>query len=225
MTQEYKFNYAADLSHTPTHFNYVNNPLNEKKYLEWHDLIDIKVPLFTDPSVLLTPRVPTPLHHQNPRSILTQIDPEWWDRTRLKVYESQDRHCACCGVHQDQQKGWVRGQLDAHELYQVDYKTGEVRLIAIVPLCKFCHNAIHFGRLTAQRDSGKIQERTYYSIISHANTLLAQNNLPRKNWDASVDDNIYNVSWDKWCLILNINGKEQRFYSLYKNQEELEAHY
>ena len=37
--------------------------INGRNYLVWHDLIDIKVPLFTDPSILLTPRVPTPLHY------------------------------------------------------------------------------------------------------------------------------------------------------------------
>ena len=222
------------------HFNYADVPIlisnkleqgqtietvNNKKYLVWHDLIDIKVSLVNDPSILLTSRVPTPLWGVNPRSILTQIDPEWWDRTRRKVYASNDYHCACCGVHQDKQKGWVRGQLDAHELYDVDWKTGEVKLIAIVPLCKFCHNAIHFGRLTAQLESGKIQQKTFYSIIQHANTILEKSGLPRKNWDASVDDNIYNISWETWRLTLCIEGENKSFYSLYKDLADLEAHY
>lgn len=220
-----KFNYAASFSNEPPKFDYAHNPLNEKKYLEWHDIIDIKVPLFTDPSILLKPRVPTPLHHRNPRSILTEIDPEWWDRTRRKVYASNDFHCACCGIHQDQQRGWIRGQLDAHELYSIDYKTGEMRLEAIIPCCKFCHNSIHFGRLTAQRDSGKIQEKTFYSIIQYANTILKNAGLPQKNWDATVNDNIYDIPWEQWRLVLTIEGEDKSFYSLYKDQADLESHY
>lgn len=199
--------------------------INEKPYLCWHDLIDVRVPLFTDPSLLHCPRVPLPLHFQNPRSILTKIDKDWWDRTRKRVYESQQRHCACCGVHQSKQKGYIKNQLDAHELYNIDYKTGKVELFAIVSLCKWCHNSIHFGRLTAQYEAGKIQDKVYYGIISHANSILRQNNLPPKNWDATIDDNIYQIPWDKWHLELTINGEKQQFYSLFKDEAELLASY
>lgn len=219
------FNYAVDLSSNAPKFNYASNPLNEHKYLEWHDLIDIKVPLFKDPSILFTPRVPMPLHFQNPRSILTKIDEDWWNRTRRKVYEAQDLHCACCGVHQKDQIGWVKNQLDAHELYEINYETGEVKLKSIVPLCKACHNGIHFGRLTAQFESGKIQPKTYYQIISYCNTVLSNAGLPKKNWDATVNDNLHNVPWENWHLTLIIDGKEQKFYSLFKDQADLEAHY
>lgn len=197
----------------------------EKKYLEWHDLIDIKVPLFTDPSILLGSRVPIPLHHRNPRSILTQLDEDWWNRTRQKVYTAQDRHCMCCGVHQSKQIGWVRNQLDAHEVYKIDWKTGKVELDCIVSLCKACHNFVHFGRLFAQHDAGKIQDKTFYSILSYGNTILEKAGLPKKNLDPTVDDNIYNIPWEQWRLVLTIEGKEQSFYSLYKDQADLEAHY
>ena len=223
--KDFEFNYAVNLNQHDFDFHYANNPLNEKKYLEWHDLIDIKVPLFRDPSILLRPRVVLPLHHQNPRSILTKIDEDWWNRTRQKVYAAQDYHCACCGVHQSKQSGWVKNQLDAHELYDIDYKTGKVTLEAIVPLCKFCHSFVHFGRLFAQRDAGKIQEKTFYSIISHGNSVLEEAKLPRKNLDPNVDDNVYNVPWEQWRLALTINGEEQSFYSLYKDKADLEAHY
>lgn len=221
----FKFNYAFGEQQKDFEFHYANNPLNEKKYLEWHDLIDVKVPLFVDPSILLRPRVVLPLHHQNPRNILTKIDEDWWNRTRQKVYAAQDYHCACCGIHQSQQSGWVRNQLDAHELYHTDYKTGRVTLEAIVPLCKYCHNFCHFGRLFAQRDAGKIQDKTFYAIISHGNSVLEKAKLPRKNLDPNVDDNIYNIPWEQWRLVLTIEGEEQSFYSLYKDKADLEAHY
>lgn len=224
MSQQFNFNYAVNLDRQPV-FTYAHNPLNKKEYLEWHDIIDIKVPLFIDPSILLGKRVPLPLHGRNPRSILTELDEDWWNRTRKKVYESQDRHCACCGTPQAKQKGWITNQLDAHEVYDIDWKTGEVRLAYIVPLCKYCHNYVHFGRLTAQKDSGKIQEKTFYSIISHGNSILKANNLPMKNLDASVDDNVYCVPWNEWHLTLTVEGEDKSYYSLFKDKEELEAHY
>lgn len=196
-----------------------------KKYHRVHDLIDIDIPIETMPEILLSPRVIKPLWGVNPRSILTQIDKDWWDRVRKYVYEVNGRHCSCCGVHQSQQKGWVRNQLDAHELYDIDYTTGKVALKAIVPLCKFCHNGCHFGRLTAQRDTGKIQEKTFYSIVSHCNSVLKDAGLPQKNWDASVDDNVYNIPWNEWNLELIIDGKVQKFYSLYKDEAECDAAY
>ena len=196
-----------------------------RKYLCWHDLIDIRVPLFDDPSILLTKRIPQPLHHRNPRSILTEIDADWWDRTRRRVYCSSGDHCRCCGVHKTDQLGWSKN-IDAHELYDINYQTGEMRLKAIVPLCASgCHAGVHFGRLTAQYEAGKIQPRTYYQTISYCNTVLDKANLPAKNWDATVNDNIYNIPWSSWHLTLVIDGKEQKFYSLYKDQADLESHY
>lgn len=204
---------------------YIFKDENGRDYLCWHDLIDIRVPLFDDPSILLTPRVPTPLHHRNPRSILTEIDGDWWNRTRQRVYSSSDDHCRCCGVHKSQQLGWPKN-IDAHELYDIDYRTGEVRLKAIVPLCASgCHRGVHFGRLTAKYQSGDIDERTYYRTISHCNTILSDAGLPKKNWNVDVNDNIYNVPWNQWKLILTIEGKDKEFYSLYKDEEDLRSHY
>ena len=196
-----------------------------RKYLCWHDLIDIRVPLFDDPSILHTKRIPLPMHHQAPRNILGAIDQYWWDRTRKRVYLSSGDHCRCCGAHKSEQPGWSKN-IDAHELYDINYQTGEMKLKAIVPLCASgCHAGIHFGRLTAKYESGEIQPKTYYQTISYCNTVLAKAGLPPKNWDATVQDNIYSVPWNQWHLTLVIEGKEQKFYSLYKDQKDLEAHY
>ena len=198
---------------------------NGKPYLCWHDLIDIRVPLFNDPSILLTKRVPLPLHFQNPRTILNKIDNKWWDRTRKRVYASSLNKCRCCGVSKYSQIGYPKN-IDAHELYNIDYQTGRVTLNSIVPLCSSgCHKAIHYGRWSAQLDSGKITEQEFYKVIGYANKILAENNLPEKDWDATKDDNIYNVPWDQWYLELEINGKVEKFYSLYKNEEDLRKHY
>lgn len=209
-----KFNYAKLESKQPIR--------TDKQFEEWHDLIDIKVPLGINPEILLCPRVIKPLWHQNPRSILTQIDKDWWDRTRQKVYASNNFHCCCCGVHKLDQRGPVK-YLDAHEYYDINYQTGEVRLKYILALCRYCHSYIHFGRLFNEYESGNIEEKEFYAILSHGNTLLQNNNLPPKNLDPDIDDNIYHLDWDVWNLTLTIEGEEKKFYSLYKNEEELNS--
>ena len=224
---ELQFNYTDFVQFSDKNLNTGESVqyIQDKPYLCWHDLIDIKVPLFEDPSILHTKRIPAPLHFQNPRSILTKIDENWWDRTRKRVYESSNNHCRCCGIHKSKQVGFPKN-IDAHELYDINYKTGEVKLKAIVPLCaSACHKGVHFGRLTAQFESGKIQPKTYYQIISYCNTVLSNAGLPKKNWDATVNDNLHNVPWEAWHLTLIIDGKEQKFYSLFKDQADLEAHY
>lgn len=190
----------------------------------WHDLIDIRVPMGKVPLALLMPRVPLPLHHQNPRNILTKIDKGWWERTRRRVYDVQGQHCAVCGRHKLYQPS-KRKVLEAHELYDIDYTTGTVKLLGIIPICPVCHKFIHFGLVTAWLESGTIDVAMYNAILEHGNRVLEENNLPKKNMDATVNDNRYNIAFDKWHLDLCINGQWQSFYSLYKNEADLEAHY
>ena len=116
----------------------------------------------------------------------------------------------CCGVKKEDQKGYPK-YLDAHELYSINYRTGEVRLGYIVSLChSMCHRGVHFGRLTSEFDKGNISEEEFLSVISHANTLCKENNLPMKNWDVDVNDNLScNIPWNNWRLILNIEGEEK----------------
>ena len=209
-------------------FNYVKNfeYKVEDNIAYWHDLIDIRVPLKPSPKIILCPRIPKPLHYVNPRSILTKIDKDWWDRTRHRVYELSGFRCMCCGVKKEDQKGYPK-YLDAHELYSINYSTGEVRLGYIVSLChSMCHRGVHFGRLTSEFDKGNISEEEFLSVISHANTLCKENNLPMKNWNVDVNDNLSgNVPWNNWRLILNIEGEEKSFYSLFKSEEEMDEYY
>lgn len=197
----------------------------ERKPLEWIDIIPLKTINYHSPKLILAPRIPKPLHGVNPRSILTQIDPDWWDRTRNRVYEANDFCCMCCGVEKQKQKGY-RKYLDAHELYSIDYKNGIVRLEYVVSLCRCCHQSVHFGRLTEEHRRGKIRDAEFYMTISHANSLIEKNGLPPKNWDVTVNDNLSgNVPWNEWRLILNINGKDTEFFSKFKSEEEQNDYY
>src|SRR5574344_1379584 len=201
---------------------YVN--IMKKPDTDWHDIIDVHTLSHNNPNILLCPRVPSPLHGVNPRTIINQIDEGWWDRTRNRVYAAGDYTCMCCGVEKEKQKGYKK-MLDAHELYKIDYSTGRVELAYIVALCRYCHNGIHFGRLEAEFKKGRIYERQYYAIIGHNNALRKQYGLPQKDWNTSKDDNVCNIPWKQWYLALNINGKEERFYSKWESQEEQDAEY
>ena len=217
---EKRFNYVDMSSIIPQN---INNS-QEQQYEEWHDLIDIRTPKFNDANILHCPRVPKPLWGVNPRTILTQIDKGWWDRTRQRIYAANNYHCQCCGVHKTEQKGFPKN-LDAHEYYDINYQTGEVRLKMIVCLCKYCHAFIHFGRLTELYNRGDIQEREFFATVSHGNTILKKAGLPMKNLDHTVNDNIYQIPWNQWRLILTIDGVEKSFYSLYKSEEDLKEQY
>ena len=197
----------------------------ERKIIEWHDIIPIKTINYNSPKILMCPRIPKPLHGVAPRNILTQIDKDWWDRTRHKVYEANDLYCMCCGVHKTKQGGYKKW-LDAHELYSIDYRTGKVKLEYIVALCRDCHSGIHFGRLTEEFKKGNIRESEFRRVISHANTVLDEAGLPPKNWDVTVNDNLSgNVPWKDWHLELEINGKIERFYSPWESEEEQNEYY
>ena len=197
----------------------------EKKIIEWHDIIPLKTINYSSPKLLMCPRIPRPLHGTAPRNILTQIDKDWWDRTRHKVYEANNLHCMCCGVHKTKQGGYKKW-LDAHELYSIDYRTGTVRLEYIVALCRDCHAGIHFGRLTEEFKKGNIRESEFRRVISHANTVLDEAGLPPKNWDVTVNDNLSgNVPWKDWKLILNINGEDVEFHSQWESEEEQNEYY
>jgi hypothetical protein len=197
----------------------------QKRVEEWHDIIPIKVPLIPSANLLHCPRIPTPLHGVNPRTIINAIDNNWWDRTRKKVYEVSNYKCMCCGVDKSNIKGYPK-YLDAHELYSIDYQTGKVKLVYIVALCHtMCHKAIHFGRLTNEFEKGKISDKHFYGVLSHANTLLHENGLPAKDWDVNKNNNVCNVPWENWHLEMEINGEIQRFYSQWKSQEEQDEYY
>jgi hypothetical protein len=152
-----------DKTESKSKLNFVSMSFSKQPVI-WHDLIDIKTLDHEDPSIILCKRIPKPLHGVNPRSILTQIDPDWWNRTRTRIYEAYNLHCMCCGVEKSKQKGFPK-YLDAHELYDIDYTTGRVTLNSIVALCRFCHSSIHFGRLTAEYERGGITEKQYYQVL------------------------------------------------------------
>lgn len=113
---------------------------NEEK-IEQFDCIT--VPCWTAPEedgapILEMPNVPAPLHQLAPRTVMGKTA---WDYARKKCYFDADYKCQACG------KSLGRGECDAHELYTINYATGESKLSRLVCLCHTCHRlGIHSGR-------------------------------------------------------------------------------
>lgn len=149
------------------------------------------------PNILLSPRIPEPLHGVNPRTILGSA---WWNETRRTAYKSTLYHCITCGVaKQSIRKGpkWLEG----HELYTIDYLLGRMEYVETVPVCHYCHGYIHSGRLNALFDEGQITHATYAAIIQHGDRVLRKVGLPMYlPYDGPMAD------WDAWRLV--VNGKE-----------------
>lgn len=123
------------------------------------------------PDILTHPNIPKPLHEVNPRNIMGQ---EKWNEVRQKVYAASDYHCVACGVHKSLAKGYQ--WLEAHEYYKIDYEMGRVEIESLQPLCHYCHNFIHSGRLKMIMGKEKSEDEVI-AILTHGFGVLARNNL------------------------------------------------
>jgi len=125
------------------------------------------------PEILSSPNIPKPLHGLNPRGIMGQ---EKWDVVRQEVYASTNYHCASCGVYKLQAK--KHQWLEAHEIYDIDYSKGIATLTEIVPLCHFCHNFIHSGRLRMMARSRRVSAQDVRDIMRHGVAVLKSAKSP-----------------------------------------------
>jgi len=167
----------------------LNSVLRRGKALKWK----------LRPEVLQCGRIPEPLHGVAPRVVLGA---KWWNATRQAAYKSTAYHCVACGVHKADARH--RQWLEGHELYEVDYLLGTMTYLETVPLCHFCHNYIHSGRLAALLDEGKITHAKYTAIIQHGDAVLDAAGLRKPE---IVVECVCPKAAD-WRLV--INGKEYR---------------
>ena len=156
------------------------------------------------PEILLLPQIPKPLHGLAPRVILGQ---KWWDETRQKAYKSTDLHCIACGVHKTKAKGpkW----LEAHEVYRTDYLVGRMYFLEVVPLCHFCHNFIHQGRLQALLDKSQITHQKFTAIIRHGERVVLKAGLVKPPpYEGPM------AEWSQWRLVIGRKMYKPRFKSM-----------
>ena len=179
------------------------------------------------PELLQHPQIPKPLHGLAPRVIKGQ---DWWDVKRQEAYASTNYHCAACGVHKSQAK--EHQWLEAHEDYEIDYAKGSVTINKIVPLCHYCHNFIHSGRLwMVNKDNPdkikrvlehgiKICEDNFISVQHY--TLDLADEYDVEHYCGVLKENITECAeWSEWHLIL----EGEKYYTKYKDFEEWKTHY
>ena len=106
-------------------------------------------------------------------------------------------------------------KLHAHEVYDIDYESKEMKLKEIVALCVPCHDSIHSGRMNALYDKGVLNEEDCWLILAHGERVLG--GLTPFPPDARD----YTTEWDKWVLV--VQGKEYK--SKFKSMKEWEEHY
>lgn len=165
----------------------------------------LAMPYPPDPSILLCPRVPKPLHGTAPRTVLGD---KWWNTERRAAYKSTNFHCAACGV--SKYAAAYHQWLEGHERYEIDYAKGRVKYVECIPLCHFCHNFIHCGRLAALLERGEIHHAKFAAIIQHGDRVLAQTGLQRQEayqWGTIA-------AWAKWRLVIGRKLYPGKFKSL-----------
>lgn len=99
--------------------------------------------------ILSMPNVPKPLHTLAPRTILGAST---WERMRKRCYYNAGYKCEACGCEPE------KGQLHAHELYEVDYDNCTSTFVRCVALCKKCHTepGVHTGRAYTMYHQGNV---------------------------------------------------------------------
>lgn len=156
------------------------------------------------PEILLCPNVPKPLHRLAPRNILGS---GWWNKTRQEAYASTNFHCVACGAQKYEVKG-SKKWLEGHEVYDIKYADGIATYIETVPLCPFCHNYIHDGRMRALLQKGELHHAKYIAVIQHGNQVLERAGLQKMGHNARTEElarltkSGKIAKWQKWRLIL-----------------------
>jgi len=156
------------------------------------------------PSLLLCSSIPKPMHGVAPREVLGR---NWWNKERRAAYQSTNFRCKACGVHKERAK--YHQWLEAHELYRTDYRAGRMTYIESVPLCHFCHNYIHDGRLHHLLRKGEIHHAKFTNILQHGDAILRAAGLSKDNRadrDESMKEAILRgevAKWEDWRMVLD----------------------
>jgi hypothetical protein len=109
----------------------------------------------------------------NPRTIFGKT---WWDDVRRKAYKANHFYCHACGGAPDDDP--FRTKLDAHECYEIDWKTSTATYLETVALCFSCHSFIHAGRFRARTEAGKEPVKKLVSILEHGYRILQAHEPP-----------------------------------------------
>jgi len=177
--------------------------------------IELKERPFPDASILLHPNIPKPLHLLNPRTLLGV---DWWNTNRRLAYAKHDYHYFACGI--EKKEALYHHWLEAHEMYNINYQTGEVVFIELVALRYCCHNYIHDGRMSNMIMQKTFLKNDYDFIIARGDKILKAAGLPIKKqmYIKQANENMHpeyfkHCEWKDWHLIINGVNYGQRFHS------------
>lgn len=131
------------------------------------DIMKLICRKFRRPELLHSPPIPRPMSGVNPRTIKGQA---WWDKKRKEAYAKNNYHCWACGLHTSQFP--VGYRLEAHEMYDINYLRGRMKLQEVVALCYCCHAFIHIHRTTQLYWKGQIDEIRYLTVMHHGYDVL-----------------------------------------------------
>jgi hypothetical protein len=182
------------------------------------------------PEILAHPNIPKPLHGISPRTIMGTAR---WNETRQDVYAKYGYICIACGTPKKEVKGENKW-LEAHEFYDINFKTGIVKILSIEPLCPYCHGFIHSGRLEAILDKGEIEKEKAVEIIEHGFQILSKAKLKcfpgthifaqtigARTFNVRPYTVVDKIPWNSWRLIYE--GDE--YYSKFSSYDEWEKFY
>lgn len=167
-----------------------------------------------NPSLLLHPTLPKPLHGVNPRTIYGKT---WWDKERALVYRRAEYRCEACGIPKERAR--FRQHLEAHECYNFYWNEGVATLSGIVALCNFCHAAIHKNRLQSMVDDGIYSLQYQQDVLAHRESILKSSGMPT---EAVLPPENTWAPWKWWRLILD-DGVPH--YSPYIDERHWKMHY
>ena len=167
------------------------------------------------PEILSHPNIPIPLHGINPRNIKGK---EWWDATRHEAMKRTKQHCVACGTHALNAKKFR--YLECHEFFNIDYQTGRCEVESIEPLCHYCHNFIHSGRLSMIMGKEK-PKREIISILEHGFNILDENDLKCFPFTLEFAESLGANTYDVEAYELNINPKlkKEDFVLIFEGEE------
>ncbi len=154
----------------------------------------------------------------NPRTI---IGKQRWDEVRRRAYARNNDCCWVCGVHRT--RAPVKRWLEAHEIYDIDYKKGRMKLREIVALCRLCHSYVHKRRLEILVAKRQIQPKFLRRVLTHGQLILARKkpkpwyNVAKVEKDMAASK----VPWHKWHLIFE--GK--KYYSKFTGPNDWQNYY
>lgn len=179
--------------------------------------------------ILTHAHIPKPLHGLNPRTIKGD---EWWDYQRHIAYRRYNYTCIGCGVHKGIAKGFQ--WLEAHENYIYDYDKGKAYVESIEPVCHYCHNFIHSGRLSVIAGKEKTMSEVR-DILQHGFDTLRgtglqvfpftmdyAHDLKVKTYDVDAYEvPISIVPWEDWRLIID----DEEYKPLFNSYDAWRKHY